>query len=434
MTNGWIIPDDWDGETYVPVILCCPSSSKWLSILGGAVSQMGNAWSYDADTGDILTARDIGLEVYESMSGCNELITAINELRIAISVNACGCPVGQGSDNDDGTRGGPVPGPVGDIVYQEPSVTPDRDCKAANLVHETLLDVFTELNKYNVDDMATLGLALTTGLVASIIASAIATPMAGVIVAVAGVTAVFVGKLISILVDLGNIVSVMTAQQTQLVCDLYTSTQASTAKATYLATLTAGGATALEAELVGLLMTNALMNTLYFDTKELEAFWPTYTGPVDCQVCVVEPTDWMLVPDGNWPGGFTTDAGTLGTGTIDNTGGVFELTAQERHDQPGVYCIGIVVSAHWDSQSNKGTLTSDPIVVTTLDGIDYISQSGSPLTLTVGVRGDACGLMPYSQAPSFVPGSLDRFLAVYYQASGPFTMEFQVDTPPVLCP
>lgn len=372
-TKGWIVPSDWDGVTYTPVILCCPASSEWLSVLGGAVSQMGNAWSYDADTGDFLEARQIGLEVYNSMSGCSELITAINSLKVAVTVNACGCPVGQGDDTDDATETGPVPAPIGDIVYEAPAAVQDRKCKASNLIHETLRDVMNELDGYNVDDMGVLGLALVVSIVVGVIGSAVATPLVGIMLAVAGATAVFAARLVGVSVSLANIVSVMDANQQDLVCELYISTQASVARTDYLNTLMLNGVTALEAELVELLMTNALMDILYFDTAETAAFWPTYTGAIDCTQCDQTGCPLDLV-DGT------------GTITYDNVPFVISSVPESTYHVIRIYnsggpCVGFAFR-NWCGQFTAHTLFiggswNRTIGCWTGGGIDTDSYPGS---------------------------------------------------------
>lgn len=214
-----------------------------------------------------------------------DIVAAIGSLTSAIMATSCGCEVGQGSDTSDGERGGSVPDPVGDIVYEEPAAVTDRDCKAANLVHFTLKDTFTELDRYNVDDMSTLGLVLVIGTVSGIIASVVATPMVGVLVAVAGMLAAFSARLIGVSISLADIVTAMEDGEEDLVCALFASSLASTARADYLSQLEAHGASSIEAALVGLLMTNALLNILYFDTPDTAAFWSSYTAPVDCLPC-----------------------------------------------------------------------------------------------------------------------------------------------------
>lgn len=238
------------------------------------------------DFDDVETAIDLVRRDLTDMTSC-DIVSAINQLTQAIVATSCGCEVGQGSDTSDGVNGGPIPPPVGDIIYQEPSTVQDRNCKAANLVHQTLLDLFTDLDAYNVDDMGVLGLVVAIGVVTGIIASTILTPMGGIIVGVAGALAAFVAKMIGVTVSLADIVGAMSIRQTDLVCALYSSSSASTAKTAYLDVLSEEiGFGAAERALVDLMMFNAFMNTLFFDTAELASFWPGYTGPVDCSTCL----------------------------------------------------------------------------------------------------------------------------------------------------
>jgi len=259
------------GELYQPVL---PGSSE----------------SSTVDTAIDIIRRDL------TGMGC-DIVASIDALTQVVASNACGCPVGQGEDTADGVQGGPVPPPIGNIVYQEPSAADDRSCKAANLIHQTLREIFIDLSAYNVDDMSVLGLSLVVGIVAGVIASTVVTPLGGVMVAVAGSLAVFVARMIGVTVSLADIVNAMSVRQTDLVCALFSSNSASTAKAAYLSVLSEqipiGPA---EEALVGLMMTNALMVTLFFDTPELVSFWPTYVGPVDCTGCAGTPV-FSLIED-----------------------------------------------------------------------------------------------------------------------------------------
>lgn len=234
-----------------------------------------------------------------------DLVAAINGLQSVIQSNSCGCEIGQGSDTIDGEAGGPIPDPIGDIEYIEPDPIQDRKCKASNLIHETQLDLFSELNDFNVDDMAGLGLAVVIGIVSGIIATTVATPLAGIVVGVAGLVAAFVAQLLGVSVDLQDIVDKMTSEQEALVCALFTSTTASGARTAYNDVLSAAGLGSLEIALIEVLQTNALFDVLFFDTLGTAAFWPLYTGPVDCDIdcgCLDPAQPWVL---------------NLGTGNID---------------------------------------------------------------------------------------------------------------------
>lgn len=224
-----------------------------------------------------------------------DLVAVLEGIKVALSVNSCGCDVGLGLDNENGEPGGDVPADIGPIVYEEPSIGADRLCKGANLIHGTLVEVFTKLDNYNVDDMSILGLAFVVGLVGAVVASAVATPMAGLIVAVAGMVAVFAARLMGITVSLADIVTALNSAEEDLICALFLSTDADGAVSDYEAVLVAEGLSAAEASLVALLLPHAVCNILWFDTGELDAaFWASYSGAVDCATCLPQPCPFDL--------------------------------------------------------------------------------------------------------------------------------------------
>lgn len=238
-----------------------------------------------------------GLEVFdmscELVAALGGVTSAINAMAAGLAASQCGCDVGQGQDSNDGQEGGPLPDPVGDIQFSAPTGVPDRKCKAANLIHETVEGIFVDLDAYGVDDMSVLGLAFVVGIVSAVIGTSVATPIGGLIAAVAGFAAVFAARLIGITVSLADIVSVLAANEEDLVCALNGATSASSARAAYQLVLdTDGGLSSAEKGLVALLLTNSSLNGLFFDANGLDDFLATYTPPVDCSTCPT-PTSWF---------------------------------------------------------------------------------------------------------------------------------------------
>lgn len=317
-TRGFIIPDDWDGTSYTLQMACVPDSPQWISVFKGCVYLLTRGYSWDDQSGSVIAAQDIGKEVYNSMAFCDQLLAAVLEISNTLKMNSCGCVIGQGADSSDGEQGGSIPDPIGDIVYEEPSTAPNRDCKAANSVHETLTDLVGQLDAYNVDDMSVLGLALVVSIVAAALASVATTPVGGLIAAVAGAVAVFAARLIGVTVDLGSMHAIMLSYGEDLVCELYEATTATGARDAYLLFLETNGMSSIEADLLGLVMTNGLLNILFFDTPETAAFWPTYTPTYDCSTC-------PSVIGCNWK--FSDDQGDTGTGNLDKSGAQRTLTA-----------------------------------------------------------------------------------------------------------
>lgn len=239
----------------------------------------------DENSGTVLDAVNIIRRDLTDM-GCNDIVAAINSLGSILTNMACGCPVGQGEDTTAGEEGGDVPPPVGDIVFEEPAFTPNRKCKAANLIHETLKDMFVELDELNIDDYGTLGLVLAVATVTGIITSIAATPMAGLLVGVAGGLAVFVARLIGIEVfNMTDIANAFIDNGEALVCALYDATDVDTARDDYQAVLLGAGLSTGAVNLIGLMMFNAVMDILFFDTADIAVLLPIYTPPFDCASC-----------------------------------------------------------------------------------------------------------------------------------------------------
>lgn len=318
--RGWIIPNDWDGVSQSLLIACIPDSPQWKSVVKGAIYLLTRGYEWDETTGTVTVAQAIGKDIYDSMGLCEELLAAVVDIGNTLKANSCGCNIGQAEDTTEGESGGTVPPPIGDIVFTEPSVTPDRDCKAANEVHRFLRELIAELDSYNVDDMGTLGLALVVSIITGVLGSAVASPLAGVVLAVAGALSVFAARLLGVTLDLANMLSVMTTNGQDLVCALYNATTAAGARTDYLAICTSNGMSSVEAAALELLMTNGLMNILWFDTAETTAYWPTYTPEFDCTSCV-EPEGCPWV--------FKDNQGPTGTGDLTKNGQLRTLTATQ---------------------------------------------------------------------------------------------------------
>ncbi len=242
-----------------------------------------------------------------------DLVEVLVSIQQTMATSDCGCNVGQGADSTEGSLGGDIPRSVGSIVYEEPAPVSERKCKASNSLHFTIRDIFVKLEQYEVDNMAVLGFALALGVIVSIVGTVLS-PLGLIVLAVAGGMATFAGRLLLGGVDLGDLVSTLNAEDESLICAFAEATDIVSAKADYLAVLTAAGRTDLEVALVGALMSNAVLNVLFFDTAETAAFWPGYTPPYDCSGCTIPDCGWTFV------------AG-LGTGDLSRTGSPRTLTS-----------------------------------------------------------------------------------------------------------
>lgn len=224
----------------------------------------------------------------ETLDMSCDVVLALNNIANVLGASRfdCGCEIGQSVDTDAPTEGGDPPGPVGEIVYGEPDIIPDRKCNAANSIHFTLVDLFSELDSHNVDDLGTLGLVVVAGLVSAIIGSVALGPFGTLIGAVVGITSVLAARIIGLSVDLASMVTVLGDNQVNLVCGLYNTTDAASARTAYIGVLTSEGTlSSAEIGIIELLLTNAVLNVLYFSAEDSEEFLGTYVGPVDCVSC-----------------------------------------------------------------------------------------------------------------------------------------------------
>lgn len=367
--------------------------------------------------------------------GCNDIVEAINSLKISINNTSCGCEIGQGADNQEGEEGGSVPDPVGDIVYQEPSPIADRKCKAANAIHQTVEELFVGLAAYNVGGMSTLGLSLVVSLIAGVIATSVTTPIGGLMVAVAGALASFGATLVGVQVfDLDDTLARLTASRSDLVCALYSSTTTSSARDAYEAELLSAGISPAASALIVLLLTNATLNVLFFDTSETAAYWPTYTPPVDCASCVSAQDEWVLIPNGVFFG-WETASGVFGSGAIDNDGGEFVLSSEPFTIGPaGRHVIGIVVQGFVDAQAGDVNMLTTPAGTA---GGTHTRVSALPAVMSKNGRTAVlAGCVPINQNPSEfgTPLTADNFQLILWHHSAPWTITYRIDARPDVCP
>lgn len=372
--------------------------------------------------------RDMSCDIVASL---NAIIGALQ----AMAANQCGCNVGEGLDTDPPIEGGPVPPPIGSIVFQSPVPINQRKCKAANWIHYTLRNVMYQLDINDVDQMGFLSLGLAISLVTALITSVVATPLVGLFVAVVGIVATFVARLLGVTTDLATLVAAMDTNETALVCHLYNSVDGDQARTAYLAELTAAGVSAVETGLLRLLMTNGLMALLYFDTQNSSAFFDSYTAPIDCSACAIPPTDWMILPSGVLFGE-TWDAGFAGTGTVLNDGSQFTITSSPRSDPLGAgsHTVAIVVKGFLDAQAG------DPSMLTTPSGTHsgyHDRHSALPPGVSLFGRDAQSDCVPGNIAPPGTPpvsGGYD-FQLLYYSSASPFSVTFSINTYfPQVCP
>lgn len=224
------------------------------------------------------------------LEGMNQVIKAVNDLVLTstTTLNCGGC--GTDPPSEPGEEGEePPPGwaetddPPGEAGYQT------RKCKVANLTHESMLEWMVLWQTYNVDDYVAGSLTVLVVLLGTLV-GLLAFPVLG---AVIGSILGFYGGLALIIIaggfDLDALVSLMGANEEDLVCALYVSTDAGSAKADYISVLQTAGASAGDIALLEAAIAIDAMNLLFFKKEvgqgAIEAALDGYTGPVDCGDC-----------------------------------------------------------------------------------------------------------------------------------------------------
>lgn len=229
-------------------------------------------------------ARVFRYEVSNYMS-IQVLVDAIDRLTVAVSNSSCGCDVGQGADTDSPQETGGPPVPIGDVTYGLPDPITDRKCKAAHWVYDNLLAIYTDLDNNGIDTYSGITLALLATLIGAAIGSA-ATPVFGTLIgAVAGVVIGIAASILGANIDLGQIVSIWTSELNTIICAMYDSSSAENARDAIMAHLDTTAMTVPNKALVEIMLTNSVLNVLYFSSENSEAEIQTWPTVVDCSTC-----------------------------------------------------------------------------------------------------------------------------------------------------
>lgn len=291
---GWLVPDDWDGENYAFFTMCVPDSVMWKATVKGAVYLLGRAYSYDSDSGDINEAKRIGMEVFDSMANCNALIDAINQLSLSISFGSCSTAVGSDTDTDDGQEHGPLPDPVNDVPYSEPSAIVDRKCKAANYIHGNTFELVEKFRQARIVEYAFAGIAFALPLVAAIVLGVALGPFGVLVGAVVGSTLGMATDLIKASFSLPFLRIALLADEPAAICALFEATSASQARTDYFQVLSDNGASSAELSFVGKLLPNNVLNLLFFAWGDSESAIDATPIISDCTGCTQVLEQWLF--------------------------------------------------------------------------------------------------------------------------------------------
>lgn len=263
-----------------------------------------------------------------------DLIAAINALTAAVTTsqgNQCGCDIGTDVETSDGEWGGDLPDPVNGVEYEEPSAIENRKCLASNYIHQSVRDVVNELKLNRADQYTWAGLAFSLELVSTIIGGLIAGPFGLLIGAVVGALLAMATGLFKASFSLTLLHTAITADEEGAICALYQSTSAEGAKTAYTDHLTSEGATSPEIAFVEYLLSNNVLNLLFFGWGDSEETIAAVTPTHDCSGCS---------PLGGCPWTFRDPyAYPTGTGDLTKNGQERTLTAELGSDS--VYRVSI---------------------------------------------------------------------------------------------
>lgn len=327
------IPDDWDGQTWDCAIVEWPASDDWLAILRGLITwpQRGRFW--DAETGSILDAQAVGLEIFnrniagDSMGSCvdtlasifNQIIITNNQLVQAAYNTTCGCGGSNGagisSDEPSSFVDNGTDFPTG---YTDRAEYDDAKCDLSQYVIDTLVSDLESLKVVNVAGKSAAALAGLLGLL-------LLTPVpfdeliAGVAIAILSLVSAGINSYVTALSELSARISAMD------ICELYGASNASLAVEN-VEDWIAGGTYTLQSATVqlgqALVGTNAV-NVLFDDKSDSVNYGELPNG--DCSGCVICPD--ILLTNGTFGGGNTYDAEFFGVDSSWRVAGRFRSSS-----------------------------------------------------------------------------------------------------------
>ena len=219
------------------------------------------------------------------LAAINGLSGSVVNLTSVTNVSACGCPVGEAPDND-GTDGVTIPDDVGSIHYSEPDPDPgyDRKCRVAEVIWNTVDELLDKWDVWDVDQYAQLGL---TGL-ASVIGATfglLGGPIGVVIGAVGGAAIGMALNLIAISFNVDDMKDFLDTEKNAFICALYNAANTDDARTAMVQLSSNFGLSTTEQQLLGYILSNAVLSTLFFDTDGMATYLDGFTPTFDCETC-----------------------------------------------------------------------------------------------------------------------------------------------------
>lgn len=385
-----------------------------------------------------LVRRDLtNMTVEDTLQCICDQLGAIAGAISAAQDTTCGCTIGTDVETTDGQEGGPLPDPVNGIEYEEPEPIVNRKCKAANYIHGGIKDVVEELKLNRADQYGFAGLAFVLSLVTTVVGGLIAGPLGLLLGAVVGSFLAMATMLFKGSFSLTILLTAIEADEQEAICLLYEATTASGARTAYLGHLDTHGATSVELEFIGYMLTNNLLNLLFFEWGDSAEAIDNATIIHSCEGCVVSPLDWIIMTDGFFPLAQTTATGLLGSGVINQTPmEEWTITAEERTDFPGQWMLGIAIRDYWDVNGPTAVgLATPPVTVLPNLGLEATAGGVPGYINSWGKAFDNCAGPIIATPPgSAVPNTYTSYGLLCWVASSPFSITFRIRQAPTACP
>lgn len=353
-----------------------------------------------------------------------QLVTAIDNIP-----PGCGCPT-MGTETPTGGVVEADPPPDG---YSEWSVAIDeRKCKLANMTFDDIVQVTEVLIANDVENIASLGVGALSSLLGMALVVLVSGPIAWGLAALGAISGVIAFFLLQS-VNLGTLLTLLNANQEDLVCALYTSEDTDTALADFKAILSVAGANAaMLAYLDAIQMLNSLA-VIYFQPdgamgELIEQRLDGFVSTIDCATCVIPigPLDWKIA-DSGWFG-WTSATGSLGSGIVDQDGDDFAIqTVPAVTPNPNGHVIALVVNQFEQAPATCNTHGGQLRIVSSPGG--YPSNSGTRCPGLVD-----CGNVPITVGMGQTgPGpQMNSMIRIWTNA--PQTIVFAIDIPTETCP
>ena len=172
---GYLIPDDWDGETWCAAVVCWPRSDQWNSILNGLITSLTRGRNWDASSGSILSAQEVGYQILDQNieAGCGmsclDDLNATLEALVQVTLESSGC----GCGGSGGAGGVPQsPSDFEDTGENFPEGYNDRaayDVAKCNLAQYVINNVLADFDRLKTIDPTVLTLAGVVALLPALI-------------------------------------------------------------------------------------------------------------------------------------------------------------------------------------------------------------------------------------------------------------------------